>query len=247
MPAFLLPRTPKATGIFSLSPSDLNHLRKSLRIKEGEVFKILLPDGRHGLAQLIRKAGKLQGKIEKLLGSIAPQGLPLWIGIGMVRWSRLEWFVEKATELGVARISPLLLARSRFSTHHSNFFSKIKRLNKIAKETLKQCERPAAPRIDPPQNLDGWLASARDQKPLHCQRLLFNEKISSPQLETTFLKRKRQYLFLIGPEGGFTLEEIQNAEAEGFVSVSLGGPRLRTETAALYGICALDLFLGSKG
>jgi 16S rRNA (uracil1498-N3)-methyltransferase len=164
----------------------------------------------------------------------------------MIRWPRLEWFVEKATELGVQRISLIRLSYSRFTKKNDNFINKINRLIKISSEAQKQCARPMAPKIDVPQPLDEWLRSLADTHDQNMQKIVFDETIASSPLSENFFQKRNSYLMLVGTEGGFTPEEVQSAERSGFERVSLGKTKFRAETAALYGACALDFYLKGK-
>lgn len=236
MPVFLIQSPIDPGGFFKISPQDLRHLRRVLRIKPGEVFEVRQPDGKKAIAILQARGRQTEGKIENIISEAAPSPLPLWLGVGMIRWPRMEWLVEKLTELGALRLSPLHLTHSQISSDISS--GKIKRLIKISQESLKQCERLEPVRIDPPQNLKQFLKSVA--APV-AQKWIFNEKLQRRQIpHATSLEN---FIFLIGPEGGFSSDEIELATQAGFQSVSLGPVKLRTETAAIYGACVLDALL----
>lgn len=240
MPVFPLKQYPDPAGFFPLESTIEHHLRHVLRKGKGDPFQIALPDGKRCTALLQKKEGRWVGKIIKK-GDLPPiPMLPLWIGIGMIRWSRLEWFIEKATEFGVSRISLLIMRKGRYSPHRPLSEKKVERLQKIAQETLKQCQRSRAPQIDPPQALSDWIPSIQNHEGT---KLLFLEGEASPLLQNKHFSLGEHHLFLIGPEGGFEDQEIFLAEENGFTPVSLGPKILKTETAALYGISCLDAFL----
>lgn len=243
MPTFPLKTFPDANGFFSFEDSMLRHLLQVLRKKEGESFAIVLPDGNRGLAKLKKIEGQWLGQMmDQQIKPPLPM-LPLWLGIGMIRWSRLEWLVEKATELGVQRISPLIMQQGRYPPSASLSEQKITRLHKIAQETLKQCERAQAPSIDSPQAFSQWIAETKDHPG---PKLLFSEK-EAPRLNSAqHFSQDQPHLFVIGPEGGFNSDELNLAQEEGFSLISLGPKILKTETAALYGICCLDTYLSNE-
>ncbi len=142
---------------------------------------------------------------------------------------RLEWFLEKATEIGVDTIVPLLCARSERKRIRED------RLEKILLAAMKQSLKAHLPKLQP-------LISFKDFiKTEHIQKDKFIAYCNDDQLKhlKTNCKKGNDTLILIGPEGDFTNEEIALAKAEGFQGVSLGESRLRTETA---GVVACTIF-----
>ncbi|MBR1427129.1 MAG: 16S rRNA (uracil(1498)-N(3))-methyltransferase [Paludibacteraceae bacterium] len=135
---------------------------------------------------------------------------------------RLEWMVEKCTEIGVDEITPLLC---RFSERK---LIRTDRLEKIMLSAAKQSLRPYFPHLNPLTDYNTFVAGANEQTRFiaHCykedKRLLRNE-----------IQPRQSCLVLIGPEGDFSPEEVQLALDKGFVPVSLGNSRLRTETAGV--------------
>ncbi len=239
MPVFSVRQAPDAEGRFEIAPEDLRHLSRVLRLKPGDRFEVSLPDGSRAEARLEGEGRRRVGRVLQHLASFPETRLPLWIGIGLIRFSRLEWLVEKATELGVERLSPLLLSRGRFGKSDEISDNKISRLEKIAQETLKQCERITSPRIDPPMDLESFLKlSGKDAD--RC-KLLLEERSRAVRLRAGIGDAGR-WAILVGPEGGLSSEEKSRAYAAGFAPVTLGTTVLRSETAALYAAAALDFF-----
>ncbi len=234
MPTFLLRKPPSSGGVFEISPGDLRHLTRVLRIKPGETFEILLPDQERAQAVLEKIPKGYRGKVVGHLGKNLFQPLPLWLAVGLIRWPRMDWLVEKATEVGVQRITPLQLHRSRFQNKHTNFTNKINRLKNISKETLKQCQGPRPVDIDPPQTLKKFLDSLQDFPRENSQRIIFHPIPQGPQWSPSQIGKAKNFIFLIGSEGGWVEEEISLALAHGFESFTLGPSPLRTETAALF-------------
>jgi 16S rRNA (uracil1498-N3)-methyltransferase len=140
--------------------------------------------------------------------------------------SRFDFLVEKTTELGIRTIIPLVCERT--VSHHD----KHQRLEKIACAAMKQCGRSWLPRIQPVQQFDSIIHNSS-----HWQwKFIPHEKADPGQTLSTVLKPMtdiHSLLVVIGPEGGFSEEEIRKAKEAGFLSVSLGLRRLRTETAAV--------------
>lgn len=134
---------------------------------------------------------------------------------------RYEWFVEKAVEIGVDRITPLITERTERGK------LRIDRLQRVAISAMKQCQRAWLPRIDELTTLKQLLAMALPQQ--RCFGWCEGE-------HTSLMERydaKRDVVVLIGPEGDFTQDEASTLRNAGFNAVSIGAARLRTETAAL--------------
>ena len=134
---------------------------------------------------------------------------------------RYEWFVEKAVEIGVDRITPLITNRSERSK------MRVDRLHRVAVSAMKQSQRTWLPQIDEPIKLDEFLSTELPQQRFFgwCE----GERTSLMQA----YEPTSEVLLLIGPEGDFTSEEADQLRKEGSCAVSLGEARLRTETAAL--------------
>jgi 16S rRNA (uracil1498-N3)-methyltransferase len=134
---------------------------------------------------------------------------------------RLEWFLEKATEIGIDEITPLICERSERRE------VKIDRLNKIITSAVKQSLKAYHPILNPPQKFKDFIGRSSGQKFIaHCND---GQKFSLKGE----LHLNSGCLVLIGPEGDFSAQEVENALSHQFLPISLGDSRLRTETAAL--------------
>jgi len=241
MPVIPLQNPPGPDGLFPIPEEDLRHLTVVRRLKPGSLFKVLLPDGQKADAQLWGEKEPWVGKILRITTSPVSPPLPCWLAVGMVRWPQMEWLTEKVTELGLNRLTPLYCQRGKYSKESPISNQKLDRLQKIARETLKQCERPFPPKIDTPQTLSEWLESL---KGLEGRKIFLDEGATEPRLHPDmFLPAESQYFFLVGPEGGFSPEERVLILEHPFESVSLGPKRLKTESAALYVLSVLDATL----
>lgn len=141
---------------------------------------------------------------------------------------RLEWMLEKATEIGITSFVPIICERSERKVH------KLERLEKIAIAALKQSQQAWLPEISEATSLKDYLALPHQGQLFiaHC-----NDGPKRP-LANSYAGGGNASL-LIGPEGDFSEKEVKDAVAKGFQPVSLGTNRLRTETAALFGLCML--------
>ncbi|MDO4728089.1 MAG: 16S rRNA (uracil(1498)-N(3))-methyltransferase [Bacteroidota bacterium] len=141
---------------------------------------------------------------------------------------RFEWFVEKATEMGIDEITPII------TEHSERKEVKIERFEKIVLSAMKQSLQYFLPKINQPikfkqlmqQDIEG------DRYLAHC------EEVEKQQLANQDLRAKK-ITILIGPEGDFSSEEISTALSKGYKPIALGNTRLRTETAAVYSVCVV--------
>jgi 16S rRNA (uracil1498-N3)-methyltransferase len=144
---------------------------------------------------------------------------------------RIEWFIEKATEIGIDEITPLLC---RFSERKN---VKDERLEKIIVSAAKQSKKAYFPVLNPLTPFDQFLKSAKAENCYiaHC----YEQDKKQLSIE---LKGQKDVLILIGPEGDFSKEEVESAMKAGFVPVTLGDSRLRTETAGVVACTTAYLF-----
>jgi 16S rRNA (uracil1498-N3)-methyltransferase len=142
---------------------------------------------------------------------------------------RIEWFIEKATEIGVDQISFMLCKNSERKVINSD------RLEKVAVSAMKQSQQPWLPRLSDMVPFKEITMAQADQK-----FIAYVDSANPKQLHLSS-SPKKSYLVLIGPEGDFSKEELELAEKNNFQKVSLGPNRLRTETAGFVACHALNL------
>lgn len=230
MPVFALSTAPNASGEFQLTPEQLKHWVKARRAQIGETFDIWLPSGERARAAFFMRGKTWWGKVSQTLNQREAPLLPLHLGIGWIRWPRLEWLVEKLTELGVVELSLLKLQHARYQTEAKISAAKMTRLQRIAQNAATQCERFTPLIIHPPRELKTWL---KYLNPDNTQRFLLLSRENAQPLSKAKITQTKRSACLIGPEGGFTSEETQLALDYKFSPISLGERILRSETAAI--------------
>lgn len=211
-----------------LQDDEHRHLTRVVRKKTGD--RIVLVDGDdHAFEAVIRSIAKDHTACEILstIDRMNEPAIDLTLGVSLLRNpARFDFLVEKATELGVRAMIPLSCERTipRSEKHH--------RLEKIALSAMKQCGRCYLPRIKP---LMTFQEAVEDSEQFSLRFLPHEQLHSSPSIAAAMAARPGigRVLILVGPEGGFTEEEVQQAMERGFLPVSLGPRRLRTETAAI--------------
>jgi 16S rRNA (uracil1498-N3)-methyltransferase len=249
MPQFYLP-PPWETQKPHPVPAELLHHLRVRRISEGEVIPIFDGQGQIATATLIRmgnKAGELAiANLKQDTQSEVSYGITL--AQGLAGGDKMDWVIEKAVETGASCIAPLQCERSVIKLHRSSDAERAqKRLihwRAITQAACEQCERTVLPLVEPIQAIEGYLAKASDADVKGALKLLFSTG-DHPSLATILAPLPAQdVILLIGPEGGFTPEEIGLAIKAGFQTVSLGKRILRTETAGIAAISTIHAIWG---
>jgi 16S rRNA (uracil1498-N3)-methyltransferase len=162
------------------------------------------------------------------------------LAVGMPANERMDWLVEKATELGVHRITPLMTERSVIRLTGERAEKKQAHWQAVAASASEQCGRNRVPLIDAPERLDAWLAKQTAQVDA-VQCVLSLHASTQPITAMRANAVQKSWVLLNGPEGGLTDAEDAAARAKGFVALSLGERVLRAETAALGALALLTL------
>lgn len=215
-----------------LDEEESRHLLTVLRRQPGDRLELTDGKGFFYTAELVETGKK--GAVARILDTrpTEPERAGrLHIGIAPTKqMERLEWFLEKATELGIDEVTPLLCKRSERDT------VRLDRLEKILVSAMKQSLRARLPRLNPLTPLKKVLENAAEAQ----KRIAWCATEPLPHLKNT-LTPDQDALILIGPEGDFTPEEVAMALEKGFSGVSLGSARLRTETAGLLAVASAIL------
>jgi 16S rRNA (uracil1498-N3)-methyltransferase len=188
------------------------------------------------------KAGELSiAAVKQDTQSEPPYGITL--AQGLAGGDKMDWVVEKAVETGASRINPLQCERSVIKLHRSSDAERAqKRLihwRAITQAACEQCERTVLPQVEPIQAIADYLCDASNDCFNGALKLIFCTG-DHPSLAKTIASLPVQnVILLIGPEGGFTPEEIALAMKAGFKAVSLGKRILRTETAGIAAISTI--------
>lgn len=208
----------------TLPSEEARHVVQVLRRGIGD--ELVVVDGEGGWYRVRIQYAKKDKLIAEVLEKQRDVGEPevrLTIGLALLKSTdRYEWFLEKAVELGVTAIVPLLTQHTEMRRFRPD------RAQKVMIAALKQCGRSRLPCLHQPTNFQDQLTLQADF------RAVLHEKTMEPSLFSRTRGEKIAHtMILVGPEGGFSEEEIQQAEAHGWLMASLGERRLRAETAAV--------------
>ncbi|MDX1404194.1 MAG: 16S rRNA (uracil(1498)-N(3))-methyltransferase [Woeseiaceae bacterium] len=223
----------RANADLRLGDEQARYVGRVLRLKKGDSLRVF--DGNGGeYAALV--AGLTRKELHLSIGEHVLENVesPLRVRLiqGISRGERMDIVVQKATELGVHRISPVLTDHSVVKLSADRAASRRLHWQKVAQSACEQCRRNVVPLIDMPQSLTDWFAAnAASPEPKLMLDGDASEDLAAVQLAGDDLT------ILIGPEGGFSEAEHERAAAAGIHGVRIGPRTLRTETAALAALC----------
>jgi len=225
MQLFYSPQISSDTNQLTFDKEESKHIIKVLRMKKGDRFNITNGKGSFFEAEIIDENPK--GCTVHIHSETKQDPLPYHLHIAVAPTKlndRYEWFLEKATEIGISEITPIICERSERKV------IKPERYEKIIHSAVKQSLSAFVPVLHQAIPLKEFL-----NKQFHpdLQKFIAHCENTEKKAFKTALRPNRKILILIGPEGDFSMEEIQLAVKNGFIAVSLGNRRLRTETAAV--------------
>ncbi len=205
------------------------HLSRVLREKIGDNIFVMDGNGLMFSCKIIEiNKEETNCKILEIFKNYGELKTDISIAVGMIKQKRWEWLIEKSTELGVKKIYPL---NTRYSENKN---IKQKRDEKIILSATKQCGRSVIPKMFPLTNFDEFITQNKSAK-----RFIFSQNESYSRLDKFVKEANNKIILLVGPEGGFTDEEIEVAIENGYLPIYLSNRRLRTETACISGLAKI--------
>jgi 16S rRNA (uracil1498-N3)-methyltransferase len=226
----------------TLRGSEAHHLRDVLRLKPGARITLFDGSGTTYEGEIDRlSAESVIVKIDKT--NEADDNRPrLHLGQALIAGKKIDLIVQKATELGIASITPF---SSAFCSAREPSANRWERWQRIALESCKQCSRPSPPEIKELTTIKACFREAAR----HDLKIIFWEETADLTLKDIELRIRegapRSVFFMIGPEGGLTDEEVAGAKEHGFLAVTLGSQILRAETASIAAGAILQYMLGN--
>ena len=231
---------PDGAGVV-LSDEESRHLRDVLRLRAGDEAHVFDGEGREFACVVAAPGGRREPSRLEVRASASPPSpespLSLTLAVALLKGEKFDLVVQKATELGVSRIVPVMTKRADVRPRDERDASaRVERWRRLALEAAKQSGRAVVPSVGVPVGFVS-LAEAHDGG---ATRLLFAERGGAgldPHADET-RARPASAVALVGPEGGWDEDELSHARARGWALVTLGGRTLRAETAAI-AVCAL--------
>lgn len=228
-----------------ITGSDAHHLARVVRLKEGD--KVLAFDGT-GIEYTVSiekmELDRILGRIIAVSSSSKDPIFKITLVQGVPKGDKMDLIIQKTTELGVFKIVPVLTERTVVKLEDSKKVKRLERWQKIAQEASKQCQRATVPEVAPIQSLKQYLDGLDAQE----KGLILWEEEHSKGIKE-FLKQQQgdSLVVFVGPEGGFSAEEVIMMRDKGMVSVTLGRRILRTETAGLVALAVIQYEQGDLG
>lgn len=235
---FFISETLKLNQTIVLDQELSHQITRVLRLQNGDTVYLFNNSGTEFIAtiEVIQR-----NSVSVIITDLATENTesPCIINLGQVigKGEKMDFVIQKATELGVHSITPLYSENSAIKYAQEKIGNKTLHWQKIAIAACCQCWRNTVPIVHPPQKLTSWMKNNTDQTKLIFTPDKVAKKLHMPSL-------KMPISILIGPEGGFSTTEVTQALADDFIAISLGPRILRTETAGLAAIAILQSLLG---
>jgi 16S rRNA (uracil1498-N3)-methyltransferase len=241
LPRFHVPEAAPGARL-TLPEHAAHHAREVLRLRAGEAVRIF--DGLGNEFEATLNAVARSGVEARLGGRVTPRAespLRIVLGLAPLKGDRMEIVIQKATELGVAELWPVVTARTDAAARPALKGSRMERWERVASGAAEQCGRAVVPLVAPTLTLASFL-----ERPWSGLRILFLEAGQRAPL-ASLPRPAESVLALVGPAGGWELTEADRLRGAGFLATSLGPRILRAETAAIAAVTALQVLWGDLG
>lgn len=221
----------------ALSEDAANHVGRVLRLREGALLQLFCGDNHVYPATIVSASKKhVSVKLDDAIEQNQESTLEVHLAQGISRGERMDFVLQKSVELGVKSITPLFTERCTVKLNAERLEKKQEQWQRIVISACEQSGRNYVPRVHTPSTLEDWLS----QPPQGTRVIL--EPTANHSIGA--LPATQQVELLIGPEGGFSSGEIERCVQQGCQGVRLGPRILRTETAALAALTALQCHFG---
>ncbi len=227
---------PLSLGQHELPEAQAHYIARVLRLAAGDAVQLFDGSG-HEYRGTLLEAGKKRVTVElvEALPGQAESPLRIHLGQGLSRGERMDWAIQKATELGVSEITPLFSERCEVRLSDERGDKRLAHWRQVAISACEQCGRSVLPTLHPPLALADWLAQTAAEL-----RLVLHP-VAEP---LTSHARPASLAFLIGPEGGLSDAEVAQAQRAGYQAARLGPRVLRTETAPVVALSVAQQLWG---
>jgi len=240
MPRFYCKQPLPPGGSFELPSEAAHHAARVLRLREGDAVEIFDGKGNERSGQIAKISGR-----QVVIGNLAATNisresvLQVLLAQALTSSEKMDWVIQKATELGVTVIQPLDTERSIARLTSERIAKRLEHWQQVAISACEQCGRNLLPELLAPMEIMSWLQQM--QKLPDTKFILLPEGSASLRAQP---KPQGKVVLLIGAEGGFTQAESDAALHCGFTPMKMGSRVMRTETAAIAGLAALQTLWG---
>ena len=246
MPTFFVASEAVSPTTVRITNPLLRHLRESLRLHPGEALTVTDDRGIRYRTEVIEVSAKeLIGRILDSASAPVQTGPSLILAQALLKGEKMDWVIQKATELGVSRIVPVLATHSVVKLQADRVDHQLSRWQRIALEAAQQSERWSVPDVDEPTTL----SELGMRYGTSATKIILAERSTGASLQTMQLPTEPRsiLLLLIGPEGGWSQEELRIAQDQVHFPVTMGVRILKAETAAIAAISIVQARSGELG
>ena len=230
MQKFIIQKIDSVPAQALITGQDARHISRVLRHSAGDHITVTNGRGQDFSATITAISPlTVELSITDKIETMTEPPIDITLCSGMLKDKKMDFIIKHVTQLGIYRWIPFFCERSIPSPDEKRLEKRRQRWETIAKESLKQCGRSLLPEISPPVSFNKLLHISAD----YDQKIAFWENETTPLSNLKKQPSGQKIIILIGPEGGFSADEIQAAEKNGFSSFSLGPRILRAETASI--------------
>ncbi len=231
---FFIDQSMVRENLIVLSGDPGKHARV-VRLKPGEIFEAVTPGSLYSAVVESISPHGITGRVLSAV-PVTPPGYEVHLFAGMLKASKMDLVVEKATELGVTSITPVICSRSVPNPDESGWERKVLRWRRIALSAAEQSKRTSGPEIRYPVHLEDLTSVESASVPQGKLILAWEGLLGTPSDLREIVAAQRRVGVLVGPEGGLSDSEVEAALRRGFVPVSLGPHLLTAETACIIAV-----------
>jgi 16S rRNA (uracil1498-N3)-methyltransferase len=242
MARFYVPQPRIEKGMLRVEGEEVRHIRKVLRLRAGDEITVFDGLGREFEGTIVEEGrSSVVITITNIYSSKRDSPLEVALAQSLLKGEKMDYLIQKATELGVKEIIPFLSSRSVPLVDKSGGLKRHHRWERIVVEASKQCGRGVVPQIELVQDYSDMLRKA---SPNTLRLILWEREGANLKEILERSKERKRVFFIVGPEGGFSDGEVEEARGAGFIPVTLGKRILRAETASL---CLLSILQYEQG
>lgn len=223
--------------VLVLDASSAHHLVKVLRKKEGDEIEIFDGRGSSCLTKILSiKSSKVTIVVTGKKSFIPREGIMIYLGQALIKPDPFNLSIQKATELGVRSISPLITERSITKINKESYHKKVQKWQVIAQGACEQCGQNWLPEIKNPVSLDDWSCSVQSESKI----VLY----PGSEMKISDINYRNSVALVVGPEGDFSSREIESLVEQDYIPVSMGSRILRAETAVISALSIIRTLAG---
>ncbi len=228
----------------TLDEAESHHVKRVLRLGVGDALELLDGSGALYVAEIVNIEKQVKVVITSMHAEKDEDAPSLWVGQGLLKAKKMDSVIQKCTELGVTHFTPFISSRCQGRPDTRQLQKKHERWLRIIEESCKQCSRSRKMVLENPVDFDRALQANTGLK--REKKLLLWEEEQSVRLQDVGLGSGFDGVqLLLGPEGGFSRDEIESSRRQGWQTVSLGQRILRAETATYASVAIVQHLLGS--